>query len=299
MITNVTQLPFLQGSSKNLTTKLSRSGHHDDINNKGDVNKLITTVQSLASRSAQLSRPVSIDTDTYLTTLTPEDLLAREEQIQYDNAAQFRIENRLNSLDYNNLTESDFRILVLSASRQISIANMFNGGDWRNIDDMIAFIEEKFAAIENNPNISPERRDIERSIWEDAFIRSLSFYHHNQRTQQSGLFTVADRSTAEANIQTAMSFAFGVIQNVSSLSQNPDIQDLIIRGMEGLIEHEIHMSSQALFKHLLTQRESEDSARSTRNTFTVQMREVVETTRIQMENMVVRFPLFRNIDTRV
>jgi len=212
---------------------------------------------------------------------------------------QFNIGTRLSGLDYNNLSEEDRRSLIIDASRQVMSGNAFGeGAQFRSLSDMVSFIEEKLNSLENSADISLERLAVERSIWEDGFVRALAFYQHTQRNQNGEMLIVADKGAAEANVNAAANFALGVMQNVRSFSNNPDIQNLIIRGMENLVDHEIRASSQANFKFMLTQRENEDNARMLRDSFRRSMEEMFESARAQMLSNAVNFPLMLNIDVR-
>lgn len=205
---------------------------------------------------------------------------------------------QLNALDYNNLSAGDRNRLVSAATWRVLTADTLDNR--RSLNEMVSFIEEQLNAINNNPEISDERRAVERSLWEDGFVSALSMYRNLQRADSGDTsMIVADRASADSNAQSAMHFALGVMQNVESLSSNTDIQNLIIRGMEGLVERETHASVQANFKFMLTNRENEGSARTARDAMRGSLQEMFETLRSQMENNERNFPLLlQNIDTR-
>jgi len=157
--------------------------------------------------------------------------------------------------NYANLTNDDIGNLAAMASLLIfSNEGTMRPENPRSIAEMVSFVEEKLARLDNNANISEERRDIERRVLEEGLLHALSSSHRGDMMIR--LFTVCattdekqmlvNSDNAENEINDAINFAFEVMQNASSLTNNTRLQEIIKAAMDLLVVQEIEIMSQMI-----------------------------------------------------
>jgi len=225
-------------------------------------------------------------------------LLSREEAENRRWAEQVNVNAQLDAIldgrDYSGLSDAQMRRLISAAEDYLNTPN--RGDARRSIADRATALEQRLNEIDNDPNLSPERRNVLRRIWEEGFVSTM--VRGNTRVNaESGAF--ASRTDAEAHIQSAVNYAFGVMQNVESLSSNQNIQSLINRGMEELINRTMQSVSQMYLHSMRFARSGDDTADQSRwsaainerDNFQNRMREMVNTLREQMVNRTRIFQL--------
>ena len=255
------------------------------VTNTNEVMEQVRAMQAEADRS-QPTVSNEIDPDFLLEPVTEESRRAAWNE-------EFGFNAMMNSLDYSNVSANEVNNLI-----NITARSMVGAG--RNLSEMVSFLEEQLRNLENNTDISDERRALERSILEEGFVRAMSISNQQMQSMQSaeqGTNTAA----AERNAESTMHFALGVMQNVASFSDNEDIQNLITRSMEELVERSVNtrlftlprndgtQSSQDAFQNILAERDA----------FRINMTEMFATLRTQMESGERQFPLAQSFDVSV
>ncbi|MCL2190019.1 MAG: hypothetical protein FWC16_00110 [Defluviitaleaceae bacterium] len=107
----------------------------------------------------------------------------------------------------------------------------------RSISEMTRLVEDTLNQIDNNANFSESQRTSEREQLENLFANALSMHNNTQQMvsgSQNQIFAL-NRSNAQSHVENVTNTALGVMQNVESLSSNPQMQELINRGMEEMV----------------------------------------------------------------
>jgi hypothetical protein len=206
---------------------------------------------------------------------------------------EFGFNAMMNALDYSNVDANELTNLINITARSMV-------GSGRNLSEMVSFLEEQLRNLENNTEISDERRALERSILEEGFVRAVSISNQQMQSMR-GAEQGANTAAAERNAESTMHFALGVMQNVATFSDNEDIQNLITRSMEELVERSINTRLFMLPRNDGTQTEQEalQSIQAERNAFRSNMTEMFETLRAQMLSGERNFPLVQSVNVSV
>jgi len=159
--------------------------------------------------------------------------------------------------DYSALSDSEMSRLVRGAADAIRTPAF--GEQNRSIEEMARFLEQKLNEIENDESLSPERRDILRQIWQDGMVMAVQGTNApNVPAVFSGLDIdvingrwqiAATREEAEETVREALGHANEIARNISSITANIEIQNLILQGLEEMITRTILFSASQYYLH--------------------------------------------------
>ena len=216
-----------------------------------------------------------------------------------------------------------------SGSVYFSHAAAQAGVQLNNIDELVSFIERHLHYIDNNPNISDDRRDVERQLFKRGAAEAISgmmSYTFGGVTATFGgdLRQLArggqglDPISARRNMERAMEFAQNILERVGHLISDPEIQEMLRSGVERFLNIEMNHTRTALFVYKANNDQANAAAASSAsrgfiNHFQPLIEELMEANRNNLVEVLQEFVdsikedntntnkinIFRSLDTSV
>ncbi|MCL2218085.1 MAG: hypothetical protein FWB91_13850 [Defluviitaleaceae bacterium] len=259
----------------------SNNTNSSNVFNVGNIRTQMQTAQANRGRTP-LRLPAEITQDTLMQPVT--------------NATHWNertnVNARLDSImqgngNYSTLSDSDMSRLVRGAADAIRTPSF--GEQNRSIAEMANFLEQKLNEIENDESLSPERRDVLRQIWQEGMVMAVQGNHTpNVPAVFSGLDIdvingrwqiAATREEAEATVREAIGHAHEIATNISSITANAEIQNLILQGLEESITRAILFSASQYYLHNRSQGMGETAASNATSAFRREATELFSTLR--------------------
>jgi len=252
-----------------------------NVFNVGNIRTQMQAAQANRGRTP-LRLPAEITQDTLMRPVT--DSTHWEERTN--------INARLNSImqgssDYSYISDSEMSRLVRGAADAIRTPAF--GEQNRSIAEMANFLEQKLNEIENDESLSPGRRDLLRQIWQEGMVMAVQGNHTpNVPAAFSGLDIdvvngrwqiAATREEAEETVREALGHAHEIARNISSVTANVEIQNLILQGLEESITRTILFSASQYYLHNRSQGMGEAAAGNATSAFRREATELFSTLR--------------------
>jgi hypothetical protein len=231
------------------------------------------------NRGGNLNFPAVLDDSTTLQPLTNEKRLQLAHAYRTDINA--RLDDMLNGRNYSSLSDSDISKLAWNAWEYLHTPVV--GEAQRGLGEMASFLEQKLNEIDNDESLSPERRDMLRRIWQEGFVKAVRGTEFVQ-LDESAFRRGRPSQDAEADIRASMESANHIASTISSITNNPEIQNLILQGLEELVTLTILRSASSYYSFMRSQGESQANASNSVAAFRNNAAEMFSSLRAQWGN---------------
>jgi hypothetical protein len=164
------------------------------------------------------------------------------------------LDNLLAGRNYSQLTDSDIRRAASSAWEYLHTPVF--GEAQRNLAEMASFLEQKLHELDNDTNLSIERRDALRRIWQEGFVMA-TVGTRLVKVDESRYRHGITRQEAEDAINASLGRANNIANSLSAFTTNTDIQNLILQGLEESVTRAILSNVSANYSYIRTQHQNE------------------------------------------
>lgn len=208
-----------------------------------------------SNRGSNMDFPVILDESTILQPLTNEKRMQIAHAHRTDVNA--RLDDVLGGRSYSSLSNSDISRLAWGAWEYLHTPVV--GEAQRGLGEMASFLEQKLNELDNDTSLSPERRDLLRRVWQEGFVKAVRGTEFVQ-LDESSFRRGRPRQDAEADIRSSMERANLIAIGISSITDNPEIQNLILQGLEELVTLTILRSASSYYAFRRSQGEDQATA---------------------------------------
>lgn len=227
----------------------------------------------------------------------------RAEWLNEYNNPLHRFDTAPNKLESYSLTDEERKWLVRSASQGLlhqatPDGSVILGREPRSIQDMTRLLKARLQELENNTEISDERRALEISILKEGFVEAVSgVYFHNRSRELSELYRTRTSQNRNfvSNFQTAKNFALNTMTIINNTTNNEVLRKLVAQAMHDTLTKAFSMSP--IISISIADAGDKDTARTTWNNMMNQERnlrangsleKMLEDARNQLNSIIAR-----------
>lgn len=199
-------------------------------------------VRSVSNRRPHFSQ--EMDESLIMKPLTLDDKLRADHARRTD--VNTRLDERRAGRDYSAFTDEDIHQLSWAAWEYLHTPVF--GEAQRGLAEMASALEQKLNEIANDTSISDERRAVLTRIWQEGFVKAVRSTER-QQIDESVFRRGGGRSFADAvaDVNSRIEYANQIANSINSLTDNPAIQNLILRGLDEIVASAILSNSTAFY----------------------------------------------------
>ncbi|MCL2234937.1 MAG: hypothetical protein FWB98_00660 [Defluviitaleaceae bacterium] len=139
-----------------------------------------------------------------------------------------------------------------------------------NLDEMINFIEEQLYLIDNNPDISDERRVIERDLLERAAVgaiagklqESFGGAFHGVWNARDIVATRLDNEAANNNMNKALAHAEQLLSRLDSANLGTVMHEIVRQASEQFLLIQLNHTNASLYNHEINRHQGDSEVAS-------------------------------------